>query len=84
MRAAVARRGVLCGAAVAGPGLVLLGITFYITLGQVFRGYPPRFDWPTFFSIARLPAWFAVLMLAADAVLARDWRAAPGSGDANG
>ncbi len=67
----------------AGPVLVLLAITLYITLRQAVGHYPPRFDWPTFFSIARYPAWFAVLMLAADAVLSKDWRADSGSDGAD-
>jgi arabinofuranan 3-O-arabinosyltransferase len=68
---------------VIGPVLLMLGITLYMTLGQLLEHYPPRFDWPTFFDIARFPAWFAVLALAADALLTADWRSESGLDDAD-
>ena len=58
----------------AAPAVLLLGITLYITLGQVFGKYPPRFDWPTFYRFARFPAWVAILLLVADALINTLWR----------
>jgi arabinofuranan 3-O-arabinosyltransferase len=57
-------------AAVSALGLM----TGYILLQQVRYDYPPTFDWPSHFSRVTGLAWFAVLCLAADALVevARD------------
>ncbi len=52
-----------------GPALIVAGITVYMTLGQYLERKPPRFDWPTFYTSARTPAWIAVMLLAADALI---------------
>ena len=52
-----------------GPAAIVGAITLYMAVGQYVRQYPPRFDWPTFYSAARAPAWIAVMLLAADALI---------------
>ncbi len=52
-----------------GPALIVAGITVYMTLGQYLERKPARFDWPTFYTSARTPAWIAVMLLAADALI---------------
>jgi arabinofuranan 3-O-arabinosyltransferase len=52
------------------PATILLVLAIGIAGGQLFRRYPKRFEWPTFFDWARDPAWIAVMLLAAEAVIA--------------
>ncbi len=51
------------------PFLLAAGIAVYVPLAQFIHRYPPRFDWSAFFSAATIPAWIAVLLLLADAML---------------
>ena len=51
------------------PFVIVAGIAVYVPLAQYIRRYPPHFDWPTYFSAATIPAWIAVLLLLADAML---------------
>ncbi len=52
-----------------GPAAILAGIMVYMGVGQYLREIPTRFDWPTFYSQARTPAWIAVALLSADALI---------------
>jgi arabinofuranan 3-O-arabinosyltransferase len=52
------------------PPVVMAAIALGITAEQFFENYPPRFDWPAFFSWARVPAWLVVVLLGVSAVLA--------------
>jgi hypothetical protein len=56
-------------ALVLAPVALMLGITLYVAMGQAVGHYPPRFEWPGFFDIARIPAWIALILLFADAAL---------------
>jgi arabinofuranan 3-O-arabinosyltransferase len=80
----LARRGPrLRSVLVIGPVFLMVGITLYLSLGQLIAHYPPRFDWAAFYAIARVPAWMAVLTLAADVLLTADWRPETGLDDAD-
>lgn len=49
---------------------VLLGIAgLYVAIQQIGHHYPPVFEWPTAFPRARPMAWFAVALVAADALV---------------
>lgn len=48
---------------------VMLVVALGIPLLQLFRQYPGRFDWAGFFDWLRIPTWFVVLALGADAVI---------------
>jgi arabinofuranan 3-O-arabinosyltransferase len=41
----------------------------YVVVQQTRHGYPPGFEWPTFFDRVHMLGWFAVALLAADAVV---------------
>jgi len=68
---------------VIGPVAIMVGVTLYISLGQLIGHYPPRFDWAGFYSIARWPTWFAILALAAETLLTADLRAETKDGNGN-
>jgi arabinofuranan 3-O-arabinosyltransferase len=51
------------------PGALLAVCGAYIVFGQIRYNYPAVFEWPTVFPRARTIAWFAVVLLAADALL---------------
>jgi hypothetical protein len=51
------------------PAMLLLLVGFYIAVQQHRYAYPSVFEWPTLFPHARTPAWIAVILLAADAVI---------------
>jgi arabinofuranan 3-O-arabinosyltransferase len=51
------------------PAALLLIIGIYIAVQQHRYQYPSVFEWPTLFPHARTPAWIAVVLLAADAVI---------------
>jgi arabinofuranan 3-O-arabinosyltransferase len=65
------------------PAALLLVIGAYIAISQFVNRYPPRFDWPTFFDLARIPAWIALLLLCADAVLTEVEEDRPSGSDAD-
>lgn len=52
-----------------GPAAIVAAIAVYMAAGQYLRHYPARFDWPSFYAAARIPAWIAVMLLAADALI---------------
>ena len=52
-----------------GPAVIVAGVALYMAAGQYLDSYPARFDWPTFYSAARTPAWIAVVLLGADAAI---------------
>jgi arabinofuranan 3-O-arabinosyltransferase len=41
----------------------------YVLVEQTLHNYPPVFEWPTFFDRVHMLGWFAVALLAADAVV---------------
>jgi hypothetical protein len=51
------------------PAAVLGLSGWYIVFEQYRHRYPSVFEWPTLFPHARTPAWIAVVVLAADAVV---------------
>jgi arabinofuranan 3-O-arabinosyltransferase len=52
------------------PFAIAVGMLLTIAVRQGMRHYPARFDWPTHFEAALLvPAWLAVVLLAADAII---------------
>ena len=64
------------------PAVIVAGIAVYMAAGQYLEDYPARFDWPTFYTAARTPAWIAVVLLAADGLIEavrRATRAQPGT-----
>jgi arabinofuranan 3-O-arabinosyltransferase len=52
------------------PGAMVLLIAIGMAVAQQVHRYPLRFEWPTFFDWARYPAWIAVVLLGADAIIA--------------
>jgi hypothetical protein len=52
------------------PAGVVIAVAFGIAAAQEIRRYPRRFEWPTFFEWARNPVWIAIMLLAADALVA--------------
>jgi len=57
-------------AAVALATLATLGAAAsYVVLKQARNGYRPEFGWPTYFELAHVLAWVAILLLATDVVV---------------
>jgi MFS family permease len=56
------------------PPVLVLGVAFYITVGQRLDRFAPTFDWPTRFSEMSVPTWIAIVLFASDAVIAMVWR----------
>jgi hypothetical protein len=54
---------------VALPAALLALGGVYIVVEQVQHRWPSVFEWPTLFPYARTPAWIAVVLLAADAIV---------------
>jgi hypothetical protein len=54
---------------VLGPPTLLALVTMYILYLQHRFAFPPVFEWPTLFPLARPLAWFAVVCLGVDVVL---------------
>jgi hypothetical protein len=52
------------------PAAIIVALAFGIAFGQQLRHYPQRLEWPTFFDWARYPAWIAIVLLAAEGLLA--------------
>jgi arabinofuranan 3-O-arabinosyltransferase len=52
-----------------GAPLLLAAAAGYILLQQTRHGYPPVFQWPTFFDRVHVVGWLAVVLLAADVVV---------------
>jgi arabinofuranan 3-O-arabinosyltransferase len=52
-----------------GAPLLLAAAAGYILLQQTRYGYPPVFQWPTFFDRVHIVGWLAVVLLAADVVV---------------
>jgi hypothetical protein len=49
---------------------VALGLAgLYVLVEQTVNKYPPVFEWPTFFDRVHVLGWFAVVLLAADALV---------------
>ncbi|HTL83729.1 MAG TPA: hypothetical protein VL856_00990, partial [Acidimicrobiia bacterium] len=53
----------------AAPAALLALSGLYIAAEQVQHRFPSVFEWPTLFPYARTPAWIAVVLLAADAIV---------------
>lgn len=51
------------------PVVILALIGVYVALGQLRHNYAPVFEWSSFFSRARVPAWFAILAISAEVVV---------------
>lgn len=64
------------------PAVMLVVIGLSAALGQSVRGHAANFDWPVSFAGARTPAWIAIVLLAADAVVGIVRRAEAGEADA--
>jgi disulfide bond formation protein DsbB len=51
--------------------LLVAGVGAYIAVAQLRHDYPPIFEWPTLFPRATSPAWLALLLVSAVALV--DW-----------
>jgi hypothetical protein len=51
------------------PVAILSLIALYVAFGQWRHSYAPQFQWTTYFSRARQPAWLALALLATDVVV---------------
>jgi arabinofuranan 3-O-arabinosyltransferase len=51
-----------------GAPAALIAAGAFVTIQQARHGYPPVFEWPTYFDDVHVIGWLAVLLLGADAV----------------
>jgi arabinofuranan 3-O-arabinosyltransferase len=56
------------------PVVIVGGTAVYVTVAQVVRDYRPEFQWAKNFSAWSIPVWAAIVLLAADALIAAVWR----------
>jgi hypothetical protein len=56
---------------VLGPAVLLTLVTAYMVYLQHHFRFPPLFEWPTLFPLARPLGWLAVVFLAADVLAER-------------
>lgn len=56
------------------PALLVGSTAVWLTVKQILQAYPAVFQWPSYFSAARIPIWVAVVLASADALVAVVWR----------
>jgi hypothetical protein len=71
--AAIAWRPRLRTVLVLTPAVCLVLVTAYVLYLQHHLRFPPVFEWPTLFPLARPLAWMAVVFLGVDVVLEHVW-----------
>jgi len=69
----------LRGVLVLGPPVFLALVTAYVVYLQHHFRFPPLFEWPTLFPLARPLGWLAVVFLAADVLVERVRGPVPGA-----
>jgi hypothetical protein len=63
------------------PAVIVGATAIGITAAQVLRNYDAVFQWPSYFNVARIPVWAAIVILAADALIAVVWHTEVDDGD---
>jgi hypothetical protein len=56
------------------PAIIIGATAAYVTLAQIVHRYPSEFQWAKRFTNASIPVWIALMLLAADALIASVWR----------
>ena len=56
------------------PAALIAGSAVYVVWVQLLHDYASVFEWPTYFHAVRIPVWIALVLVAADALIAAVWR----------
>jgi hypothetical protein len=55
------------------PAVIVGAAALYVTIVQLVQNYAAVIQWPKSFDLTRVPVWIALLLLAADGVIALVW-----------